>query len=361
MPKPKIIFDRFTISSLKKEISKKSGFSISTKSECHLLSDKISQKCKGYVSPSTLYRLYFKSDSHTLYKSTLDLLCNYAGYRGADHFQDYLVSNKNSLKQSGIDPNQSCNSLLFYNLENKSKKALQHFFENLEPAAPTLKWEIGIALFDELKKTRFDDFFYKNFSENSFVREFLFEKLHDPKFRLKNFENAYLYYVKNVKKKDEIKNHQDLLFGKCALFRYYVLTGKKREALAIGKTLYEKKMFDTSIQNELYIFPVIRYYGYKLWFLELTGKSEIEISNYAFELLDLSEYLLKSAKGIEKDIVLHTMIESIIYSSVNSHLGNEIKEKFKYYFQSKSPKLQDISLVKSLNYFQCDGILEARP
>jgi hypothetical protein len=112
-------FDQFTLDRLKFELLKKIGWSVSTKPDCAKLSILIVENGNGYVSESTLYRLFFQSEKYKPYKSTLDIICQFLDYKDSNEFVEKLAESRLQLHFSGINtlPTKK-NGLLFYSIEH---------------------------------------------------------------------------------------------------------------------------------------------------------------------------------------------------------------------------------------------------
>lgn len=77
--------------------------------------------------PYTAYSSNLKNIVHT--KSTLDILCQFMGYKDSIEFIEKLAESRQKLHFSGINtiPSKS-NGLLFYCIENTAKSPLIDFF-----------------------------------------------------------------------------------------------------------------------------------------------------------------------------------------------------------------------------------------
>jgi hypothetical protein len=355
-------FDQFALDRLKFELLEKIGFKISTKPDCAKLSDLIIESSCGHVSESTIYRLFFQFEKHHPFKSTLDILCRFIGYKDSYEFIEKLAESRQELHFSGIntEPNKS-NGLLFYCIEHTAKNPLIDFFQETNELNHSFKRDVSLAIFDGLLKTTQHDWFFKEFASEKFIREYFFERGHDTKFRIKNYDQAYFKYLESVNKDKDVNHFQDYLFGNCVLFRHYYLTKKTTKALDQAKVLYEEKLNVDAHQNELYIFPFIRYTAYKLWYMEITNAKPIELEGYALYLIDLCQRLKCQLETIEQKILFHTVAESFVNSSISESYHWELKKLFRDTFLG----LPDIIYVKhlkySLPYFNQNGLLQFRP
>lgn len=248
-------FDQFTIDRLRLELLQKLGWTISNKPDCEKLSQNILLSGLGRISESTLYRIFFQFEKHSPYKNTLDILCQFLGYKDSFDFAEQLQQQRHELHHSGITTeHQHKKSLLFSCIEYSAKKPLTDFFEETSESSHEFKRDISIAIFDSLLIASKQQWFFKTFAQQEYIRKYFFERGHDPKFRIKNYEYGFIEYLKRIDKEKDIDQLQDYLFGYAVLFRHYFLCNQTNQALSIGKTLFEAEdLADIPFQG-LYIF-----------------------------------------------------------------------------------------------------------
>jgi hypothetical protein len=355
-------FDQFALDKLKFALLEKIGYKISTKPDCAKLADIISESGYGRISESTLYRLFFQFEKHKPYKSTLDILCQFMGYKDSIEFIEKLAESRQQLHFSGINtlPNKS-NGLLFYCIENTAKSPLIDFFDETNELDHSFKTDVSVAVFDGLLKTSQHDWFFKEFAQEKYIREYFLERGHDTQFRIKNYDQAYLTYLESVHKDKDITHFQDYLFGNCVLFRYYFISQKTTKAQEQAKVLYEEKLNVEAHQNDLFIFPFIRFTAYKLWYLELTNLKPIELEGYALYLIDLCQRFKGQFEMMEQKILFHTVAETFVHSSIPESFHWELKKVFKDAFQCLPEVIYTKHLKYSLPYFNMNGLLHFRP
>jgi hypothetical protein len=355
-------FDQFALDKLKFALLEKIGYKISTKPDCAKLSDLIIESGYGHISESTLYRLFFQFEKHKPYKSTLDILCQFMGYKDSIEFVEKLAESRQQLHFSGIitTPNKS-KGLLFYCIEHTTKNPLIDFLKEAHELDHQFKTDVSVAIFDGLLKSTQQDWFFKEFAQEKYIREYFFERGHDSKFRIKNYDQAYLKYLESVRKDKDINHFQDYLFGNSVLFRYYFISKKTAEALERAKFLYQEKLNVAAHQKDLFIFPFIRYTAYKIWYLELTNAKQTEHEGYALYLIELCEQLKDRLGKMEQKIVFHTVAEAFVYSSLPESFHWELKKVFKDAFQSLPGIIYTKPLKYSLPYFNENGLLHFRP
>ena len=358
--KPK--FDQYSIDILKIKLSEKTGFVIANKPDCAKLSEIITQNGNGYISEATLYRLFLKSEKHTPYKNTLDLLCTYLGFKDCFDFLDHISPTKDFLHRNGTNTTiPSGDSLIFYCIENRTYKPLNEFFDALTDSTELFKETICISLFDSLQKSKKQIQFFKHFADHHYVREFFLEKGHDPRFRIKNYDFAYLRYIEKTDPNKSLRHFQDYIFGNAVLLRYFFLNHQHANALKICKKLYSEISDLEPCQKEMHLFPFMRFTAYKLWFLQMSDANKIKLENYAFYLLDLLEKLKPEYGFYEQKILFHTLAETFVNSNLPESFHQELKktfvgdsEKFPYNISSKHLKY-------SLPYLEPNGLIYHRP
>jgi hypothetical protein len=361
MPKPKIILDRYALDELRSHISLKAGFIIAGKSDCMRLADMMNQSDAGPISPSTLYRLFFKGQDHVPYKNTLDLACQFIGHASAAAFYEANLPRREFLSRSGIYVNYSGKSLLYYCIDDNSRKPLMNYFEDLEDTDEATKWSVGIALFDDLLQTKKQGDFFKSFAGNQFVRNILLERLHDPKFRLVEFETAYLNYLKATPKNDEIDSLKDLLFGQIVLFRYYYLSNRVNDAKKISKQIYVSTFPSIPFEEKLHSFVWARYKAYRIWHMQLHQLPTHELEAYTRDLILKAKKRAEKYGGLDAEIIIHTLAEAICYAGLSTTIQMYFKKTFQTVLDTYGMRLSEMSLSTCLKYLDRNGLLFTRP
>lgn len=361
MPKPKIILDRYALDELRSHISLKAGFVIAGKSDCVRLAELMNKSDIGPISPSTLYRLFFKAQEHVPYKNTLDLACQFIGHASAYAFHEQISPRREFLSRSGIYVNYSGKSLLYYCIDANSKKPLMNYFEDLEDTDEATKWSVGIALFDDLLQTKKQGDFFKSFAGNRFVRNFLLERLHDPRFRLAEFETAYLNYLKATPKDDNVDSLKDLLFAQIVLFRYYYLSNRINDAKKISKQIYVSSFPSIPFEEKLHSFVWARYKAYRIWQMQIHQRPEYEIESYIMDLIILANKRAHKRGGLDAEIIIHTLSEAIHYAGLSLEIQDFFKKTFKSVLDTYGMRLSEMPLSSYLKYFERNGLLFTRP
>lgn len=351
--------DKFAIDRLRFELLKKVGWSISSKRDCFALSELILKSGYGQLSESTIYRLFFQFGKHVPYKSTLDILCKFLDYRDSIHYLKNLDGSRQELHFSGV--NTFKKSLIFSCIENTAKNPLLDFFEETNENTHQFKTDVSVSIFDSLVVSTKQNWFFKHFAHQNYVREYFFERGHDTKFRIKNYDKAYLLYLKGINPDKDICKFQEYIFGNCVLFRHYFITGKRNQARDIAKSLYANDLSNLQAEQELYIYPYIRYIAYKLFYLELKEESLNKLEEYAMFLNTLCNQMKNNLTYTEQKIVFHTVAESFVYSSIPIEYHEKLKNVFIELYKAIPPLVYKKHLKYSLPYFNENGLLHFRP
>ena len=362
MKPSKLKFDGFSLDRLKSELLGKINYSILTKPDCTKLSNIIVESGKGYISESTLYRLFFQFEKHHPNKSTLDIICRFLEYKDGNEFIEKLAESRLELHYNGINtlPNKN-NGLLFYSIEHTAKGPLTEFFEETNEQPHQFKTDISISIFNALLKTTKQDWFFNEFAGQPYVREYFFERGHDTKFRIKNYDKAYLKYLESVHSDKDLQNFQDYIFGNCVLFRHYYVSKKAKEALNQAAMLYQKELPLDTHEHDIHIWPYIRYAAYKLWYLEITKAKPNELELYANYLLDLCKRLKAKVVPHDQKILFHTVAETFIHSSVSVQFHWDLKKVFINEFKFLPEIIYSKHLKYSLPYFDQNGAITNIP
>jgi hypothetical protein len=289
-------------------IYSKTGIYITTKNDCRIVSQLISDEKIGYLSESTLYRFFLLQNETTKpYKNTLTILAIFCGFKDWDSFFNYY--NSNYLFNEPEFLNHSINVVL-KNLIHKEKFSLLiEIFNSLEDENYKTKEFYGLRTFLNFQNTNLFPSFIKKFGDNSFVRTILIEALYDPKHRIEGYAESIELYLNSADKK-ATSYEQDAVFANAVLFRYYYLN-KDLKALEIGARLYDKGRVDVS-EAAIHVFPKTRFIAYKLWYLNLKKTSRNQILEYQdFILYWVQKELEKTVSVLDISIIYQTIIEVV--------------------------------------------------
>jgi hypothetical protein len=358
----KSIISDSQINLLKQKVLIQAGFNITTKSDCVKLSKFLLNTGVGYISETTIYRLFLKDDNkHAPYKSTLDILCNFIGYADLSLFIESNLVDYGFIK----DYNFSDTTLdfLFYScIKNNNFKSLFEYFEKIEDLTDEVKKGIVLNLFDALTKSDNNNSFFKEFSENKFVREWILELGHDPKFRIANYDEAYLYYLKNTKITKDFNHLQQYVFANAVLFRSSFIRNDFKNASIYGLKLYVKNLnLILSHSNDIHFFPFVRFISYRLWYLSLINSSAVDTLEYAKYLLEFTKLNLINADKLKREILFNTIGEVLVRSNLPISYQVTFKQLFVTELMDLNLNEFDFKLVDLLPQLQPNGLLRHRP
>ena len=355
-------FDDYTLECLKQKLADKIGFSIAGKPDCAKLSALILNQNSEYISETTLYRLFFQQGKHKPYKNTLDILSAFVGFSDSLELVAKMHSEKTSANFHPIaGENHTTHSLLYHCLENAAYKPLSDYFDALESESEEIKEKVCLTLFDALKQSGKRQIFFDSFSTHPYVREYFFEKGHDPKFRIKQYDFAYKKYLRGIKNKDDWSGIQENIFGHAVLFRYYFLGKNYEEATRIGQSLFTQNPDSEVYRNHLHFFPYTRYVAYKLWYLHLNKSPKESIEHYAHFLLDACCSYQNTLNNYDKKILFYNTAEAFLASDLPEAYHWKLKNIFRPEFEKYPELVYSKHLKYSLHYFEPNGLMRRRP
>ena len=355
-------FDQYALDSLKRKLSDKLGFVIASKPDCAKLALLISQSGAGYISESTLYRIFFHNYKKSAYKSTLDLLCKFLGFIDCFDFLERINVTRGMLHHNGVSATDGAHkSLLYHCIEHGSFKPLSSFFDSIDGAPHQFKMGVMVSLFDSLLESKNQKKFMQHFAHQKYVREYFFELGHDPKFRIKDYDLGYQIYLKGVDKSKSIAQLQEYVFGNCVLFRHFFISNEEQKALSHGKHLYEELPTLEQYQKDLHCFPFIRYTAYKLWFLQLSMAAQGLQNDYGRFLLGFCKSNKSALNPFEQRMLFHTIAEVFVHSNLSESFHRNLKKIFKNEFEKFPQYVAQRHLRYSLPYFEPNGMLHIRP
>ncbi len=339
MPQPKYKISDFLLSCLKFELESKLSFRIFTKLDCKKASQLIQSSCDQTISESTLYRLFlWKENKNYPYLHTLDIISQFVGYKDWFALEKHFNEIKEFKQLYGVFPDQQqYKSLLNINIHYGGLKPLYHFLEQFpSDLSFNKKMILGEDVYASLKSNPNGNVeFYKQFHSLPIIREGFFELLADPSFSIPDYEIGLGYYLKNIKPHQSIKSMQDYIFANSLLLRYYFLKGKKDSVIKLGKELYLELILSDRDLKEVYTFPKMRYFAYRLFYDEaISGFNQ----NYFEWLMDFVHKEITKANDIEKRIIIHTICDTL---SIYPDLQEETYNKFSIRYLDLFSKLPD--------------------
>ena len=358
----KIVFNSIDVNKLKQQVINKAGFAILTKPDCLRLSSLLLNAGAGYISETTIYRIFLKEDNlHVPYKSTLDILCKYLGYYDIVEYIRWLNDYNNySLNKNVSDI--ALDSLLVSCIKNQNFKTLSEYFEILESESKSIKECVVLNMFDVFASNDFTIPFFKEFSDNKFVREWFLESGHDPKFRIPNYDQAYLFYLKKVNCAKDSSELQQYVFANSVLFRSSFLNKDYVSAVNYGSKLYDNTLTGFNSNSlGLQLFPLVRYVSYKLWYLHLVNAPKVQLLDYTEYLLEFAKLNIVNADSFSRKIVFNTLGEVLFYSKLPFKFQLKFKNMFEKDFHDLNIEGSKYQIIELLPYLQPNGLLNHRP
>lgn len=348
----RIEFDVGAIDQIKNEIIKKTGWGIYSKPDCIRLSQIINNSGAGQISESTLYRLFFQNHKHKPYKHTFDIIGRFLGYSDSVELHQRLSAITELNQYLGLVKTDSIKeSLVYYTIQHKCKQALLDFFDSL--TEDKIKLTVALAVYHSLISNVNVKWFFDNFSDNKYIREYFFEKLHDPNFKIKHYEYGLLKYLEGTNLKN---NAQDYVFAKSVLFRHYYVCHNLELAKAIGIELYGPETIRKVSSQNLHIFPLVRYKAYQLIFLKLQEKGESEIAILYLDLVAWCRQIAKRLNHQESRIVYHTISDTLLQINADQKTQNDFMHEFKELYKDGPSQLLNKNLSDALIYFNENGL-----
>ena len=321
MPRPKYKISEYLLTSLKFQLESEISFRIFTKLDCKKISELIQHKCEQTISESTLYRLFiWRENKNTPYVHTLDILAQFLGFKDWFSLEKYFNEIKEFKHLYGVFPDkQQYASLLSLNIHHGDLKPLYKFLEQFQSDISTdKKFIIGEDIYASLKSNPTNNIeFYKQFHNLPIVREGFFEYLADPNFSIPDYEVGLGFYLRNVKPHESLRSLQDFIFANSLLLRYHFFKGNKEGVIKIGKELYSNLLLTEDDLKELYVFPKMRYFAYRLLYDEVTVGFN---HNYFEWLLDFTFKEIQKTNVMETRILIHTICDTI---QLNAKLQEE--------------------------------------
>jgi hypothetical protein len=355
LSKPKYILSPYLKQGLYWKVIETIAFPIFTKADCRKVCELFELKGLPVISESTLYRLFLLEGSDNIpYLQTLDILakfCNYKDWYSLEKQLNELSTFEWSFGKVHVK-NRNTLSLLTSCIHNNELKSVYNFAEQFDETLEIeKKFILGSEFYKALKTNpNKNDLFFKNFSKLPIIRESFFEYMADPTFIIPNYEIGLKYYLFGIKPEHSIKSLQDFVFGNCLLFRYYFLLKNKSETKKLGIKLYETYNFSVKDLAQIHVFPRIRYFAYKLLYLNTIGSS-IEIEKYEDWLLNYVSKKLQKLTLEEKRILFHTIADTFVNNSVTK-IGQhkELKLMFIDVLNTLPTFVADVELKDALHY-----------
>jgi hypothetical protein len=195
--------------------------------------------------------------------------------------------------------------------------------------------------------------FYKQFHSLPIIREGFFEIFADPDFSIPDYEMGLSFYLNTIKPHQSFKALQDYIFANSLLLRYYFLKGKKDTVLTLGKDLYLALSLSEKDLKEMYVFPKMRYFCYRLFYDEATTGFN---QNYFDWLIDFIFRELENANLIETRIIIHTVCDTLqIYPRLQEEIFNQLVLKCPYIFTKFPSYIFQLPMKERLRFVESNS------
>lgn len=359
MPKPKYKISQNLLNSLKWKLEEVIFFKINNKLDCRKIAVLIQEKTGKSVSESTLYRLFlWEGNQNAPYLHTLDILAEFVGNKNWLDFESQLNEMRQFKLLYGVLPNeQQYKSLLSINLHHGTLKPLYSFLEQFpSELAFEKKITLGEEIYMALKTNPSGNIdFFKQFHTLPIVREGFFEILADPEFEINDYETGLSYYLENIKPHNSDKSLQDFLFANSLLLRYYFFKGNKEKVLEIGRLIYLDLPMSEDDLKELYIYPKIRYFTYRLYFQFITCNFDYVYWEW---LIDFSKKQIDELSSVvEIRIVIHTILDTLqINPELQEKTFDEFTVLYPAFFSNYPAYLMKLPISERLKYLDANSV-----
>jgi hypothetical protein len=312
LPQPKYKIPPHLKNGLKWKLEDHIGYRIYTKLDCRNIAQQVQQKLNRSVSESTLYRLFLWEDNQTTpYLHTLNTLSEFIGYQNWFSLADHLENlSKFQFGFGSFSQDNEHRSLLSISIELGDLRPLHVFLEQFSTQLDLDKqFLMGEEIYQSLRNNPYNNrLFFKNLSSVPIVRRCFFELLADPDFTIPNYEEGLFHYLENVKPSRSEAELQDFIFANALLFRHYYVSKQYELCAKIGKLLYEDGPLNEAEISSISIFPLIRYFAYKLFYFSLKGSFSLD---YLEWLLNFARNEAAKRDVLEKRIILHTLCDAL--------------------------------------------------
>lgn len=346
---------------LKKAICEKLGFSIKTTPDCIKLHELILDADVGYISVTTLYRIFLNSSKTKPYQSTINILYKYLGFHNQEEFISYVDNQTNQSKIQFKERDNFKNELLYHCINLNAFKPIDNLFDTLKEAQVFERKKNAFHLFDCLQKINNPVPFFKRFSKNEFVREEFYEEGFDPAFRIKGYEVGFEFYLDGINPYNNYKDLQDYIFGKTVLFRHCFLQKDYVNALKLGDQLYCQLSISQNELDKINIFPRMRFMVYKLWFLLISQSHRSIVNDYLEGMLSYCKKNYSITDSDKNKILYYNFVEGLLFVPRSDIYHDRLKEIFLTEFNSLPKSLVHKHIKHSLPYFEPNGLLLIRP
>ncbi|MFN7327679.1 MAG: hypothetical protein ACK5SQ_13950 [Chitinophagales bacterium] len=308
----------------------KTGIYISNKNDCRAISQLIQKEKIGYLSESTLYRLFLsKTNQHRPYKNTYELLSIFCGFKSWNDFQSFTFRTFEQHEDRFF--RESLEAVVSHFVANARYHSLIDLFDGIAHLRYRQQEFIAVTTFSGFLKK--DDFplFIRDFGDHPFVRHFLIEALHDPCHRPKGYTQALHYYLQH---KNPIKDSafQDYVFGHTVLFRHAFLE-RSSDCTSIGQHLFNLDL-ESPAFKELHLFPKTRYLGYLTWHLHLTEETTA-LEEHLYYLRSWTLQTIQATQDYSEVNIVYQTLEEVYQQLQLEEELSHLRQVYHQYLQQQ--------------------------
>lgn len=294
------------LSTLKRELENKIGFSFDSFKNCCRLEGLLYQKgC--YISYSSLARIFSVGNKTTEPRlSTLNELCVFIGYQSYEHFNQFNDNTAEELEAYTRKVLEMKSELFFGNRLKGLELfiAIRKKFGNL---SGLLSQELALHLFNtpKLPQQELEHLVAKGITEVNFIDFFVYED--DP---FGHYE-WFLHHASGAQKQSQDFQH----FKKLFLQRKYLLT---------GKGIVEESLWARNINQTGHLYARIL----EIEVLEMAKTQTKNLLEFYQERLDQTIRLLKNQHEYDKIIVLGRLFRAACHTGIDKKilLDHETKQ-----------------------------------
>jgi hypothetical protein len=329
----------------------KTGIYISNKNDCKAVSELIQQEKLGYLSESTLYRLFLsKNNRHQPYPNTLNVLAIFCGFKSWNQFLSF--THRTYEDHDGRYFQQSLESVVRYFVANSKHTSLIDLFDSVAQLRYRQKEFIAVATFSGFLKKEDFPLLLKDFGFHPFVRLHIIEALYDPYRRIPGYTEAIEFYTQHQNPSTDTF-YQDFIFGYTLLFRHAYLD-RSEYVKNIGQHLFQQNQESTEFKA-LHLFPKTRYLAYLVWYLHLT-EQQGAFHEHLLALQSWTEKTITSSFDyLEVNIVYQTLGE--VYDELQLEAQNNLLQQVYQQYLLRQPAEERALII----HHHANGLLHFFP
>lgn len=312
MPAPRHQFTESDRELLRHALERKLAIRLEGRSAC-IKAAALMKERGGYApSANTLYHVLQDATSgRKPYLATLDALSVFLGFKDWHGLRMCAVPVR---EEPGLRLDQvyALPALLSRCMQQGCHAVVDDFLDEWRDRLDHVSvFDIGLAIYTVLyKHPELERPFYARYAAHPVVRAGFFELMADPDFHLAHAAEGLQQYLEASGPEDEETAFRDRLFARAMLFRHHYLNGDGRMTDQ-GRVLYSDPLGRDALAIAP-LFPATRYLTYALWYDVLERRTARRQRREAMVIDWAAERLLKDRSPLERNIVLHTLVEGLL-------------------------------------------------